>query len=766
MVLHPKIAEDLKERAQKLLKAGKLRTESELSRYYSNFAKRFAPAILAGLEGEELLETLHNTSNKDSLVYWLEFKSDEDFSTNTFGSIAGGSALKFLIYKRRENGQWTTGSSQDQKALKLGEAIAIARKHRDELIAGAQVLERFRAAQSDDYGKLQEQMLKAAPSVGDYAWGHKYFHLLFPEILDDFHQQSRQRYHLIKLLQSPTPANERYTLAKTFVSIARELKCPMNQFTALLNDRDGSPHKYYRIGSDAGEGFEVQWKAMREGAFVAVGWPALGDLSDISKSAEDKENLKKQLKKHYKYIPTVLGKQSAQLFRFVAGIHEGDYVLAANGATILGIGRVKGEYFYAPGSSFPNRLPVDWLCTKEWKLPIREGLMTTVHEIGKEHFENLIEIERVLLEELEPKPTSSKPGPPPLTGIVERIESALERKGQVILFGPPGTGKTYWAEMAARELASRSRFQKSWENLGDSEQGEARHAVWTCTFHSAYGYEDFIEGYRPTEKAGHLMYELKDGIFKKLCGEAARAPGKNFYLIIDEINRGDVPRIFGELLTVIEKTRRSHPVMLATSGENFQVPKNVFVIGTMNTADRSIALLDAALRRRFGFVELLPDSTLLKDAAPAGIPLRLWLNAVNERLLEKLRRDARNLQIGHAYFMHDGHPIRENSRFVATVRDELIPLLEEYCYEDYEVLESILGSSVVDLKKRRIREELFETGNESELARALLEPYRDILGSPEAQVADISEDSDAESDEEEGTGRESPGPLERMSNSS
>ena len=156
-----------------------------------------------------------------------------------------------------------------------------------------------------------------------------------------------------------------------------------------------------------------------------------------------------------------------------------------------------------------------------------------------------------------------------------------------------------------------------------------------------------------------MVFEPRDGIFKELCEDAGTHPERSFYLIIDEINRGDIPRIFGELLTVLEKDKRGRPVALPLTGDSLRVPENVYVIGTMNTADRSIALLDTALRRRFGFVELMPDSSVLGDTVVGGIPLGPWLDALNLSIVDHVGQDARNLQIGHSYLMEGGHPITE-----------------------------------------------------------------------------------------------------------
>ena len=155
--------------------------------------------------------------------------------------------------------------------------------------------------------------------------------------------------------------------------------------------------------------------------------------------------------------------------------------------------------------------------------------------------------------------------------------------------------------------------------------------VRVCTFHPSYGYEDFIEGFRPTTTEGTLGFTVQNGIFKTLCRAASEDPEGRYYLIVDEINRGDIPRIFGELLTLLDKPKRGSAVLLPLSGDRFVVPENVFIVGTMNTADRSIALLDTALRRRFGFIELMPDPSTLGETVIEGIALRPWLTALNER---------------------------------------------------------------------------------------------------------------------------------------
>ena len=277
---------------------------------------------------------------------------------------------------------------------------------------------------------------------------------------------------------------------------------------------------------------------------------------------------------------------------------------------------------------------------------------------------------------------------------------------------------------------------------GDDQQGGL---VRLCSFHPAYGYEDFLEGFRPEPVNGQMHFILRDGIFKKLCNDAETQPDHKFYLIIDEINRGDIPRIFGELLTVLEKDKSGKSILLPLTGRPFRVPSNIFIIGTMNTADRSIALLDTALRRRFGFIELMPDINILSDAMVGGIPLGPWLKALNERICEYVGRDARNLQIGHSYLLEKGRPVGDFATFAKILQEDILPLLEEYCYEDYSILEKILGPGMVDLKNQQIRQELFDQKNRDILIQALLAPVSDITTSQQA----ISSEAKAVEEEEE-----------------
>jgi 5-methylcytosine-specific restriction protein B len=325
MILDERQYRKLQETHKQLYDTGELLSRDRLEQCYGTFRERFSPSRLQSLDGEALLETMHNTSNYDSLAYWLEFKNDEEFPAH-FGSIAGGSALKFGIYRRKETGIWMTGSPQKQRELSLDEAIQVARKHRDQLVQGAELLERFPLDGDDeDYRRLQEEMIRLAPDVAETAWGHKYFCLLHPDKLEDFHVVNYQHFYLVKLLQPPPEGEGRYLAAGRFVAIARELEIHVHDLAELLWRLYGRPHRYWRIGTTPGG--TDHWEQMRGADCVVIGWPELGDLSHLTYNTRSKEYVREGLDTHYPNAAQAVGRITQQVFNFVTVIGENDLVL-------------------------------------------------------------------------------------------------------------------------------------------------------------------------------------------------------------------------------------------------------------------------------------------------------------------------------------------------------------------------------------------------------------------------------------------------------
>ncbi len=747
MLLDPRISKHIRDQFERLVDRGDVRSQIELDAYYARFAARHGPERLAETDGQALLDHLHDHSSRDSVVYWLEFKDDEEFPA-IFGSIAGGSALKFGIYRRKETRRWMTGTATQQRELDVDEAIEIARSHRDQLLGAVARIRAISPLGSDEeYQALQNDLNDIAPDLVGKAWAHKYLSLIFPDRMVSYHVESYQRFYLIKMLQEPVAASGRFVNGGRYGMIARELELPMVHLAAALGSLHEKPHKYWRVGSGLSDDGEY-WDEWLQGSYIAENWPLIESLAEFDYDRRSKEAIRTLIAEHYPSTPSTIARYAEALFRFSTGMAENDvFFCTRNGSTVLGIGRVAGEYYFEPGSSTPHRLPVEWLSTERWTLPKVESER---YNYPFRDAQNLLQIERRVLD--------AAPLHIPIEYVAEsrniralsdpiprRIQSILDRKGQVILYGPPGTGKTYWALRAVNELSALQ--VKDDASVGDTRTGRDLGCVRACTFHPAYGYEEFIEGYRPRTDEGRLTFELRHGLFRNMCIDAAADPERRYFLVIDEINRGDIPSIFGELLTLLEKDKRQQEMRLPMSGEAFRVPPNVFVIGTMNTADRSIALLDTALRRRFGFIEVMPDSTVLGDTTVNGLPLGPWLDALNGRIVAHLGADARNLQIGHAYLLHGGKPVTSMERFARIVQDDLLPLLQEYCYEDVSALAKIIGSRFVDVEEQRIRHEMFEPGLHDDLISALLEPSPEIATSrqavkAEAEALDVAEDEE------------------------
>lgn len=744
--LDQRIEKELREAHDNRVSQGKMLSAERRKASLEAFQSRFGPDRLRSLDGPELLQVMHTHGNRDSLVYWVEYKNDEEFAGLDFGGISGGGAHMYGIFRRKNTDQWVKGSPRSEENITEAEAIIIARKHRDQLIAGAALLKELPKVASDaEYLALQKALEQQAPDLATKAWAHKYWFLNFPDKLDDFHNERWQRYYIIKLLQEPPVDEGLYVSAGRYIRLAAELGWPVNELTSALMERSGRLAPAWRIGTKIGGDISI-WNAMKDGSYAAVGWSKMGDLSQFTDNGDWKEMKNKlqqlQEEKYPDDPKNVASRKAGELLNFICKISEDDIIVAFDGQQVLGIGRVSGPYYHdstAPVNA-PHRRAVKWLSLNEWQLPVKDGPRTTVWELKKDL--NLLEIEKRIqgtTSVILPIKTPVVPintVKPRLDGIPARIQAILERKGQAILYGPPGTGKTYWARLAALDLASIESYGRLFNDLSPTEKlavegsNTAPGLVRCCTFHPAYGYEDFLEGYRPQlSDSGQLTFEPRKGIFKSICDDARNAPEtQKFILLIDEINRGDIPRIFGELLTLLELDKRGMSLNLPLSGDRFDVPKNVYVLGTMNTADRSIALLDTALRRRFGFVELMPDMTAFAGAViDGGIPLGPWLNALNERILEHMGRDGRNLQVGHAYFLKGGKSVTDYSKFVQILAEDLVPLLEEYCYEDYSALSRILGNGLVDEQHQCIREELFKPERREELVQALLSPSPDIV---------------------------------------
>jgi 5-methylcytosine-specific restriction protein B len=234
------------------------------------------------------------------------------------------------------------------------------------------------------------------------------------------------------------------------------------------------------------------------------------------------------------------------------------------------------------------------------------------------------------------------------------------------------------------------------------KSAEAIQRFAVVTFHQSYGYEEFIEGIRArSDESGNISYPIEPGIFMRLCQRANADPAHRYAIFIDEINRGNISKIFGELISLIEVDKRAGmsnaiSLQLSYSGDHFSVPANVDIIGAMNTADRSLALMDTALRRRFDFVEMMPDLSLLSGAKVKGIELESLLEELNSRIETLYDREH---TLGHAFFMPVKNALDAGDEEVAfkqlkiAFQKKIIPLLQEYFFDDWNKIRLVLADN-------------------------------------------------------------------------
>ena len=423
------------------------------------------------------------------------------------------------------------------------------------------------------------------------------------------------------------------------------------------------------------------WEEFYKRGVMGLSW---GDLGDLSVCAS-KQDVKERMLETYPDC----GRQTNDIhaaWQFAKEMKPGDVVFAKKGRSeILGRGVVAGDYVYDPdGGEYPHLREVSWKRQGSWRSD-QQFPMKTLTDIT-DYPDQLALIQGYF--ENDEDTLDSEEMQVPLTeysvenflsevymdrGRYDAIVGLLRAKKNVILQGAPGVGKTFTAKRLAYSM------------MGVKDASR----VMMVQFHQSYSYEDFIEGYRPSG-AG---FELVKGAFYSFCKKAADDEENEYFFVIDEINRGNLSKIFGELFMLIENDKRGYKLQLLYSREFFYVPRNVHIIGMMNTADRSLAMLDYALRRRFAFVELRPafDSEGFR-AYCAGLDNPRFEALVREvESLNSAIADDESLGegfcIGHSYFCNMEADSCTDAALASIVDYELIPMLKEYWFDESDKVE-------------------------------------------------------------------------------
>jgi len=514
-------------------------------------------------------------------------------------------------------------------------------------------------------GKIPAELVHSLPTVEPKIASYKYF-----EIVEKLRVYLQSEASNIKDFKELSFEAWRYSEEVNEENRRKKALAQKETKGAAVADEDVETTHYwlYSPGDSA-----AYWDEFYTAGIMAIGWDSIGDLKEFGSKDEMKQKLKETIDPTKSFINIAYA-----TWQFANDMKPGDIVFAKKGThLIVGRGVVESGYEYVPSRSyFKNVRKVKWTHKGEWQHP-GQAAMKTLTDITS--YTDYVDKLKALFEDDSVNDVEEQEityPPYDTENFLEEVymdksdyntlTALIKNKKNVILQGAPGVGKTYTAKRLAYSI------------MGVKDQKR----VMMVQFHQSYSYEDFIMGFRPSEKG----FEMKHGVFYNFCKAAEIDSENDYFFIIDEINRGNLSKIFGELFMLIENDKRGVELQLLYSDEKFSVPGNVYIIGMMNTADRSLAMLDYALRRRFSFYEMKPGfKTNGFQEYRRALNSTKFNNLIFcvESLNEAITADeslGEGFCIGHSFFCNlDEATEQALSRIVEF---ELIPLLKEYWFDE------------------------------------------------------------------------------------
>ena len=517
-------------------------------------------------------------------------------------------------------------------------------------------------------GKVPEVVKETLPEIENKIPASKYF-----EITEKLHTYLTNNVSEIKDFKDLSYEAWRYSQEVNEEEKAAKTNTKRGNTGAAVADEDVDTVHYWIYSPGNGA---VMWDDFYKTGIMAIGWGGIGNLTAFSCKDEMKQKMKDC------FDPTLSYKNAAHAtWQFANEMKPGDIIFVKKGMhQIVGRGVVISDYEFDPirEDEYKNTRQVKWTHKGEWKHP-GQAVMKALTDITP-YTEYVEKLNALFANDEVDDNEEREVEYPPYTvddflgqvymdeGEYKNLVALLRNKKNIILQGAPGVGKTY----AAKRLAY------SMMGVKDSDR------VMMVQFHQSYSYEDFIMGFRPSENG----FELKNGAFYEFCKKAEIDSDNDYFFIIDEINRGNLSKIFGELFMLIENDKRGIELQLLYSDEKFSIPERVYIIGMMNTADRSLAMMDYALRRRFAFYEMKPgfESEGFRD----------YRARLNNPKFDRLIRCVENLNsviasddslgegfcIGHSYFCNLKNV--NDQVLSGIVEYELIPLLKEYWFDEHQ----------------------------------------------------------------------------------
>lgn len=605
--------------------------------YRAGFLEKYSPDKLESLDGLGLLRYVFlNDDNKDNLCYELEYNKDCKYF---YGGIGGGTAAKYGLYYNNKLHSWVRGRKE---VLSEDEAIEVGTQIRDALIEGAKLIQEFNAdGGRQAYLDLYKQLFEVTDGNINRVWFLKYYQILRPDAFPPIYGSGAQKDVLNTLGIEPYDNSlERMSQICDYAK-----KCEITN--ALFS------HIYYTYYNEV----------------VADEEEVVEDVDTSENEARFREWMSNQITATgRKPTPATISSNCVALKKVCQFMDIVEYPDVDSLFEITDIDTfvdikdiIRGHHDFA-----------------EVNEAINNRFLNTALKWYEKYLNELYEVTEVEEDDVAVDPYSKEDF---LKKVFltpeeyEKLRKLLMYKKNVILQGAPGVGKTFLAKRFAHSI------------IGAKDD----RYIEIVQFHQNYSYEDFIMGYKPVDEG----FELKTGVFYNFCDKARKDPGHKYFFIIDEINRGNLSKIFGELMMLIEGDKRGedNKLKLAYRNEEFYVPDNLYLIGMMNTADRSLAMMDYALRRRFSFFDVEPAfaKDQFRDYLKGYITDTGIVNKVIDRFTELNSKIAdeetsglgKGFCIGHSYFCVP--PVEGQSPkewYDAIIEFEVAPLLDEYWWDD------------------------------------------------------------------------------------